>query len=63
MNCKSEICEDVMTISEPMHYIQNYESPLGKIILASDGTCLTGLWFEGQKYDRGGHFRALPGRI
>ena len=43
-----------MTISEPMHYIQNYESSLGKIILASDGTCLTGLWFEGQKYDREG---------
>ena len=25
-------------------------SPLGKIILASDGSSLTGLWFEGQKH-------------
>lgn len=33
-----------------MQYIQNYESPLGKILLASDGEALTGLWFDGQKY-------------
>ena len=25
-------------------------SPLGKLTLASDGTCLTGLWLEGQRY-------------
>ncbi|MCQ2500415.1 MAG: methylated-DNA--[protein]-cysteine S-methyltransferase [Lachnospiraceae bacterium] len=31
-------------------YICCYDSPLGKMILASDGTFLTGLWFEGQKY-------------
>ena len=30
-----------------------YKSPLGDIILASDGKCLTGLWFDGQK-NRGG---------
>ena len=30
--------------------IWSYLSPLGKIILASDGESLTGLWFEGQKY-------------
>lgn len=33
-----------------MHYIQYYESPLGKILLSSDGTSLNGLWFAGQKY-------------
>lgn len=33
-----------------MDYIYHYASPLGKIVLASDGTALTGLWFEGQKY-------------
>lgn len=33
-----------------MNYIHHYTSPLGKIIMASDGTALTGLWFEGQKY-------------
>ncbi len=31
-------------------YIANYLSPLGKIILASNGYALTGTWFEGQKY-------------
>ena len=25
-------------------------SPMGKLTLASDGTCLTGLWLEGQRY-------------
>lgn len=33
-----------------MTYIEEYDSPAGKIILASDGENLTGLWFEGQKY-------------
>ena len=28
------------------YYISYYSSPLGKIILASDGPSLTGLWFE-----------------
>lgn len=31
-------------------YLQHYPSPLGGITLASDGTALTGLWFDGQKY-------------
>lgn len=31
-------------------YIETYDSPAGRIILASDGENLTGLWFEGQKY-------------
>lgn len=33
-----------------MQYTQRYHSPLGGILLASDGQALTGLWFEGQKY-------------
>ena len=32
------------------HYICKYESPLGKMTLASDGEALTGVWFDGQKY-------------
>ena len=33
-----------------MQYTYSYSSPLGRILLASDGAALTGLWFEGQKY-------------
>lgn len=33
-----------------MEYIHYYNSPLGKITLASDGKALLGLWFDGQKY-------------
>ena len=33
-----------------MQYIYHYKSPLGGITMASDGTALTGLWFDGQKY-------------
>lgn len=33
-----------------MMYTQNYHSPLGDILLASDGENLTGLWFQGQRY-------------
>ncbi len=33
-----------------MDYTHRYLSPLGGIILASDGEALTGLWFEGQRY-------------
>lgn len=29
-----------------MEYISHYDSPLGRILLASDGHTLTGLWFE-----------------
>lgn len=31
-------------------YISYYNSPLGKILLASDGDYLTGLWFFDQRY-------------
>ena len=33
-----------------MDYTQHYDSPLGGILLASDGRALTGLWFDGQKH-------------
>ena len=33
-----------------MEYTYNYKSPLGEIMLASDGESLCGLWFKGQKY-------------
>ncbi len=33
-----------------MQFINSYNSPLGKLIMASDGESLTGLWFCGQKY-------------
>ena len=36
-----------------MEYIFHYSSPLGSITLASDGTHLTGLEFDGQKYSAG----------
>lgn len=31
-------------------YIAYYSSPLGNMTLASDGTALTGLWFDGQRH-------------
>lgn len=33
-----------------MQYTHTYSSPLGSLLLASDGSRLTGCWFEGQKY-------------
>ncbi len=33
-----------------MIYTYYYNSPLGKITMASDGSSLIGLWFDGQKY-------------
>lgn len=33
-----------------IEYITKYDSPLGSITLASDGECLTGLWFDGQDH-------------
>lgn len=32
------------------HYINYYDSPLGRITLGSDGEALIGVWLEGQKY-------------
>ena len=33
-----------------MYYKTNYDIPIGNVTLASDGSNLTGLWLEGQKY-------------
>ena len=33
-----------------MDYTYRYQSPLGGITLSSNGTEITGLWFDGQKY-------------
>ena len=33
-----------------MNCIYKYSSPIGSITMASNGTALTGLWFDGQKY-------------
>ena len=33
-----------------MDHTWHYASPLGRILLASDGEALVGLWFEGQKH-------------
>ncbi len=33
-----------------MDYLTEYSSPIGKMLLSSDGENLTGLWFENQKY-------------
>lgn len=33
-----------------MRYITHYDSPVGALLLASDGENLTGLWLEGQKH-------------
>lgn len=42
-------------------FTTEYNSPLGKIILASDGEFLTGLYFDGQKYFGGyGTEKILP---
>ncbi len=33
-----------------MYYTSYYNSPVGRLLLASDGASLTGLWVENQKY-------------
>lgn len=33
-----------------MEKIMIYDSPIGKLTLSGDGTSITGLWIEGQKY-------------
>ena len=34
-----------------MAVLTRIETPVGTIIASSDGQSLTGLWFEGQKYE------------
>ncbi|GHS94021.1 methylated-DNA--protein-cysteine methyltransferase [Planctomycetales bacterium] len=36
-----------------MHYTTNYSSPLGSILLASDGESIIGAWLAGQKHHGG----------
>lgn len=33
-----------------MDFISHYNSPIGRMTMASDGTHLIGLWFDGQKF-------------
>ena len=41
-----------------MTYIQHYDAPLGRILLAADEVGLTGLWFDGAKYFAANSLRA-----
>lgn len=51
MNDRFEAQSDTKIILRfNMTYIYHYNSPLGKITMASDGESLIGLWFENQKY-------------
>lgn len=38
-----------------MKYISKYSSPIGEITMAGDGECLTGLWFDRQKFFGSNH--------
>jgi methylated-DNA-[protein]-cysteine S-methyltransferase len=40
----------VEIVLSKMDFISHYDSPLGSMTMASDGTRLVGLWFNGQKY-------------
>jgi len=33
-----------------MYYSTTYDSPVGRLLLASDGDALSGVWIDGQKY-------------
>lgn len=37
-------------MEQNLYYIKEYDSPVGKIYIASDETQIKGLWLEGQKY-------------
>lgn len=41
-------------MTKKIYYKTNYNSPVGKLTLASDGKNLVGLWLDGQKYFAGG---------
>lgn len=41
-----------------MFYYSEYDSPVGRLTLASDGSAVCGLWIEGQKY----HGSSLPAK-
>ena len=40
----------VKLIMKEKIYTMKYQSPLGEVLVASDGENITGLWLEGQKY-------------
>jgi len=44
------IFEDTQDRRHTVEYISHVSTPLGTVLLSSDGEALTGLWFEGQKY-------------
>lgn len=44
------LCSSAAVSEENTFYTSTYSSPLGGITLASNGTELAGLWFDGQKY-------------
>ena len=44
------MADDIQPHLKTMDYIDHYDSPLGGITMVSDGTSLTGLWFDGEKY-------------
>ena len=47
-----------------MYYCSEYDSPLGRLTLASDGEAICGLWIEGQRY-HGLEFKgaSIPGAM
>ncbi len=51
-NCKCIFEKENNYMGITREFIQHFNSPLGPITIASNGDALTGLWFDGQKYDR-----------
>ncbi len=45
-----------------MIYRATYESPMGKVVMASDGEGIIGLWFKGQKYFGSGLLESAVGK-
>lgn len=48
--CRTD-CGPGRHVGKDRYYMDQYDSPMGKITLASDGENLKGLWIEGQKVD------------
>lgn len=44
--------ENVYTTAMEIIYVAHHLTPLGAVTLASDGSRLCGLWFDGQRHDR-----------
>ena len=43
-----------------MYYSTKYQTPIGTITLACDGSSLIGLWIDGQKYHGSNIFKEMP---